>query len=489
MSAEWRRPQFKLLFSATLLVGTFLRLHQLGLQSMWFDEAARLLEARASLSYLLSNARQDTLPPLYQLGMHFWQQIGGGDFWLRIPSLFAGLLLIAVVCALARTIYGDYQALLASLLVALFPYQVFHAQQANLYSFLALFSGLTTLSFWRALHSDGRRWWIAYAFSALLGFYTHYYEGLLLFALHLFLLLRVRQNRLPWRFIAAADLIILIGLLPLTRFVIIKVGEVAGGFWLTRPSLVAPLSTLYLFTVSYSLPAAFVPAAFLLTTLLVTLAPVEIWYAYRRSRKGASPDQFVIILTFFPILLLLLVAQFFPIYLERTLIIVTPAYTILLARGLALAHRRSPMPYVAGLLVVVMGVSLFHYYTDPKFRKPDYRQAAAYVVGQRQPGDLLVHTGNGSYIPFLLYIPAENHLLLEGDPAPHHPPRLYEVAGGRAISESNLLGRDRVWLIVALDHSVEYQQGVVSRFDKSYKLLEETSVRDIIIRLYDLSAN
>jgi mannosyltransferase len=483
------RPAYTLI----LLLAAALRLLRLDGQSMWFDEAARLLVAQSSVSSIVRETGGDTLPPLYHLLIHFWGQLGWQDFYVRFPSAIAGILLVAVVAALGRAQFGRRTGLAAALTVALMPYQVFHDQQANLYAWLALLAGLQVLFFWRAVAGDRRLWWAAFVLSAAAGVYFHYFAALVILVLHIWLLLERqlaggRTHSWQWSSLLEADGFLILLTLPVLAYFWRGAGQVSANFWLTRPNLAAPLATLYTFTLSYSLSGLWAGLAFVLTLALLAVSLLELAYAYRQNPGQRPALLLLVLLAFLPILLIFLVSQLLPVYLDRTLIICTPAFALLLGRALAGTRWRSPAPYLAAALLALMLFSLYGYYFLDRYRKPDYRTAAAFVSQRQEQNEPIIHSGNGSYLPFLFYLGPEEDLLLAGDPAPHHPPKLYETAGGRAIDWQDLAGWRTAWLVVAFDHSIEYQEGVVREFDQRYSLLEDRVIDGIVLRRYALSA-
>ncbi len=478
-------------YAAILWLAAALRIFRLDEQSMWFDEAARLLVARGDVLSIVRETGGDTLPPLYHLSMHFWGQLGGGDFFVRMPSALAGLALVAVVAALGRAMFTERTGLAAALVVALMPYQVFHGQQANLYALLALLAGLQVLFFWLAMRDGRRAWWAAFVLSAAAGLYVHYFAGLVTLVLHAWLLLagrmiagsRVRRRRSA---LLAADGFLILLSLPLVAYFLRGASQVGADFWLSRPNVAAPLATLHLFTVSYSLSGVWAGLAFVLTLLLLAVALLELAYAYRRLPEQQPALALLLLLAFGPIVLVFLVSLMTPIYLDRTLIICAPAYALLLGRALAETRWRSPAPYLAGALLALMIFSLYGYYSLDRYSKPDYRAAAAYVAQRLEPDEALVHSGNGAYLPFLYYLGPDGHYLLDGDPAPHHPPRLHEAAGGQTIAQADLARWPSIWLVVAFDHSIDYQEGLVRAFDRDYALLDQALIDGIVLRRYDL---
>jgi hypothetical protein len=127
------------------------------------------------------------------------------------------------------------------------------------------------------------------------------------------------------------------------------------------------------------------------------------------------------------------------VYLDRTLIVCTPAYALLPGWALATKRLRSPVPYLMDGILAMMFWSFNGYYFDERFGKPDYRAAAALAGQVRDPDHPLVHTGSGGYVPFLYHLGPDQHFILEADPAPHYPARIHETADGRLFNRDDLV--------------------------------------------------
>jgi len=165
-----------------LLLALALRGYRLGGQSLWADEGNSLALAQASLADIAARTALDIHPPLYYWLLHGWTRLAGNsEVALRLPSLFASLLLVAVTYRLGRRLGGRRIGLLSAGLVAVSPFQVYYAQEARMYALLALWTGLTL---WAAAElytapqaepgAGPKRWLLVYVASATLGLYTHY---------------------------------------------------------------------------------------------------------------------------------------------------------------------------------------------------------------------------------------------------------------------------------------------------------------------------
>jgi hypothetical protein len=139
-----------------------------------------------------------------------------------------------------------------------------------------------------------------------------------------------------------------------------------------------------------------------------------------------------------------------------------------------------------GLLAVLIALSLGYYYFDSRFAKPPYRDAAALIAEQAGTDDIELHISDGSYLPFLYYERPVPVYLLKGDPDARKPEPVYALMGGQTIGLEEALTQDRrIWLVVALEHSWEYQQHTLNRFLAQRTVVEEHSVGGIDVYLLD----
>ncbi len=131
---------------ATLaLLGAFaLRVYALGAQSLWNDEGTSVALAQRSLEAITDGAAKDIHPPLYYFLLHSWMPLAGAsEFAVRFLSVAAGVLLVAFTARLARDLFGEEAALVAALLSALSPFQIYYSQETRMYIWVALWSAVS----------------------------------------------------------------------------------------------------------------------------------------------------------------------------------------------------------------------------------------------------------------------------------------------------------------------------------------------------------
>ncbi|MCP4418021.1 MAG: hypothetical protein GY805_15470, partial [Chloroflexi bacterium] len=86
------------------------------------------------------------------------------------------------------------------------------------------------------------------------------------------------------------------------------------------------------------------------------------------------------------------------------------------------------------------------------------------------------------------YAPQLIQGVLAGDPDPRKPEVVYKALGGQIYSLAEVANQNgRLWLIVALEHSVEWQLAQVEAISGSRSLLDEEEIGGIRILLYGQS--
>ncbi|MBI4496864.1 MAG: glycosyltransferase family 39 protein [Chloroflexi bacterium] len=480
---------------ATLL-GFGLRVFRLGEQSLWYDEAFSVLLAVRPLPSIVAGTALDTMPPLYYLLLHAWG-LPAGDFWVRFPSAFFGTLTVPLTFAVGTRLLGPRVGLLAALITAVAPFQVFFGQEARMYGLLGALSLLTVYWFLRMGRRDlaapalgGQVPRLAFVCAGALAVYTHALAWLTVGSLGLWWLLAQRGRF--WRDPGTVLAFLGVGALylPWAGILVEQAQRVQGSFWTPPPTPLTPLASLYVFTFGPFLPAPRWSTAGIVLVLLVFVLALVAARARLADSHGRAGLGFVLFWLGMPLALAYLLSQLQPIYLERTLIGASYGLYLLLAWGL-LYLRPRPVAWglgVAGLCLV--GVALGRWYFDPAAGKPPLRSAAVAIAQAWQEGDAIIHTGDGSYLPLRVYLPDRPQELLDGDP---------EFAAGTARAQSTLrvigavpvsaehaaAGYRRVWLVLAPDHSPEFQQAAAQEFGRGRRLLAEQRFAGIVLRRYE----
>ena len=483
----WDNPKFLIIILGLSMLG---RLIGIGRNSLWFDEAVSYLAADLSIVNILNNTIQSSHPPIYYLLLHFWLPFSSNsDDALRAFSLLWAILLIPAVYFLALELFHNNRtAVWAALMAALSPFITLYSHELRMYTLLAFLVTAGTLCYLRAVKDNDKRWWGLFLLVFFLATYTHLFAWLPLGAIGLYALIHRRNRRaLQWTLICIGILAFLF--IP---WVLILLGESESELGSIRPLTQAnvsanplkPLTTLafLLFGQSTKFPIITGISLFLTLSLVIVFIMDG-----RKAIKEKSANNLLLPILIsgmtvgLPVLLFLLRPFFLP---ERTLAAALPFLIMILAWGTT--RPKSPLPYLVGIAAVFMLTSSLLYLTGDPI-KPPYRTTMEFIAEQRQPGDAVLHTSDGSYFPALRYVDFEAHGLLAGDPDPRKPIPVYEAVGGEvwALEQAGRMGT-RLWLIVALEHSTEWQVEQAQYFDQRYQLLQRYDFDEINVLLYNL---
>jgi uncharacterized membrane protein len=473
-----------------------LRLVNIGSESLWLDEAISYLAATLPISLIVDNSVQSSHPPLYYLllkAVMGW--LPDSDGALRLLGTGWNLLLLPLIYWLAIRQFGERSyGWWAFLLVAISPFHLLYSHELRMYTQLMTLAVLTVACFWQAWHTDSWRWWAGFGVCALLAVYTHLFAWLVLAGIGLFSLLRWwRDGRFRWGQVMKTAVIIFLLLLLFVPWLNIMLFESRQDLGSLRPlhhdmerdwlkPLIAPAFLLFgmSFNLIYTGLALFLVVA---TGLVLLLELRKVWRETGIPPAVQLTGLIVLCVLGIPLLVHLIRPFFLP---ERTLAAASPFIILLLAW--ATSRRQTPLPYLVGATAVLMlaGSILYHMPTAPSI-KPPYRDAVQFVESQRQPNEAVVHTSDGSYLPALRYIDRSDHvhILLAGDPDPRKPRWVYEAVGGTLNTTEQLQAAERqLWLIVALEHSIEWQQEQVALLTQAYTLQAEYDFAGIQVYRY-----
>jgi hypothetical protein len=179
-----------------------LRLFRLDAQSLWLDEGSTWQFTQLPWSALLRDLCDPTAAyPLYHVLLKAWIGLfGDSAIALRLPSAIAGALAAPVVYLAARELDQfavrsslspvrdaqpsalSHYGLGAALPTALGPFALWYGQEAKVYSLLLLSAALTTWLALRALRTNARRDWLLLGAVVVVSLFVHRLSALLALA-------------------------------------------------------------------------------------------------------------------------------------------------------------------------------------------------------------------------------------------------------------------------------------------------------------------
>jgi uncharacterized membrane protein len=493
LATDWFAARMMVCWLAICSIVAFaLRLSTAQRYSLWYDEAISYHAAMLSLPLILNNAVQSSHPPLYYLLLHFWLPLWPDhDLFLRLFSVFWGMMLLPALYWLALELLGDRRlALLAVVLAVFSPFHILYSIELRMYTQLMSLVTLAAGAYLRGRRTGKPGWWLLFGIASLGALYTHLFAAFFLLAVGAHALLRWRERRNLWLTISVGlGLIILFS--PWLSVVVAETNVESGSL---RPLLadavldahnpVKPLTALsyLLFGIPHTTLNA--GAALFLTLTFVVLLSLE-WRKARRegvAEKLSLPIATVLCVVGLPAVLYYLRPFFLP---ERTMAAALPFLLILLSWSVT--RYKTPLPFTAVAALALMVIGTFLYLASDSLKTP-YREAMAYVRASWQPGDTIVHTHDFSYYPALRYTDLPQHVLLDGRPGTLKPEAALKAMGGSAWDMAEIeAGGGRVWLIVALVSHFEWQQEQANYFAAKYTQLQRQNVGGVEVFLFQIS--
>ena len=135
------------------VIAIALRTPELSSKGLWLDEAYSVLAARLPVMEMLEQLNRDATPPLYYLSLAPWIQLfGSSEAAVRALSVVFSVGGIALTGWMAYRHFSLRIASVVTLALAFTPMHIYYAQEARMYSLVALlgialvFSGLEYLT-------------------------------------------------------------------------------------------------------------------------------------------------------------------------------------------------------------------------------------------------------------------------------------------------------------------------------------------------------
>lgn len=421
---------------AILGLAFFLRVLDLGRNSLWYDEILQLRIAGGSLPDFINELAKNAAMPLDYLIERVVLQFGSGEFMLRFPAAALSTLSVALLYRLGRSWFGRLEGGLASLFLAASSFSILYAQEARPYSLYLLLVLASFYFLYRTLQTNRLSDWLAYAVCLSGAVLAHLFALFVILAQLLFIMaglgvrfLAPRRARLfariTWRTVVGG--LVAFGLLVAALVITSYIDEVLGSAqrflaFLLAPSVpppqdwsgIAPGESPPFLTLDFvysrvveNLSGGGLPAtgAFLL---------LGISGAAAKLRAKPWETGFLVIWAFVPTsLIFLFLIHRATLFAARYLIIALPPWLLLCACGAlalgaavhALVSRLSPgmrgirfrFAASAVILALWLFISLDRSAAAIATQKENWRAAGYFLERNLRPGDAVLAPG-GSFV-------------------------------------------------------------------------------------------
>lgn len=240
-----------------ICVGTLLRLPDLSVRSLWFDEAfSWMLACQFPVSESIYRTGLDVHPPLYYLVLRFWIYLFGDSIIaMRSMSIVFADLNILILFFFSRDCFSNLDApsrakvgLFAAGFLSVSAYHIHWSQETRMYTF-ALF--LTTTSAWLLLISlrnpNSIKYWLYYAVVSCALLYTHNYGLFVVFGQGVYCLFNLMLTRTDslknmivsqkFRNATISYALIFWGYVPWLPVLMFQKSQVQGNYWIGKMTI------------------------------------------------------------------------------------------------------------------------------------------------------------------------------------------------------------------------------------------------------------
>ena len=495
------RKYHHILLLLTVLFAYYWRVRALDYQSLWRDEVDAIYFSVQPFVDLLNMVKTPGHNgPFYYLTLRPWfAAVGISDFSARYLSAMAGTLSVALMWPVTRLITRHLQkeaavhtALLAAVLMALNPYQLWYSQEAKMYAMLVMLTLVSTWCFLLGMKKGDTKYFVFYVIFTSLCVYYHVLAALIIPLHGMWFLILWPSDWKQWRNYTASVMAMTLPYLPLIGWqwdIITSTTYTAGYPFTSYIEMGRQLIVLHSRGVIGVAALWLIPIYFL---LLAGLVYGEIRWRYR-----------LILITwlFGPPFFLYLISLAIPLYVDRYLIWIAPAYIILLSLGVQTVPFRPiyNTKLLAYLLVVPLAAVWIYggwlQTTIPV--KADLRQAVTYTLDQREANELLILQIPHNHYSYRYYSAEDREQRFTSSTSRLAPwlPGLFtnnyrtEEVAWREVSrymETSTIGYNGIWVIYSETELWDNRRLLNRWLDENGQLEKSADYRIAEVRYYRL---
>ena len=356
-----------LLISVILLLGTFLRLFHLCVESFWLDETYTATLIQQSANSIITITASDVHPPLFYLLLHFFSMIfGTTEFSMRLPSAIFGIASLFIMWKVGKLLFSKNLALLSTFFLAISPLHIQYSQEARANSLLLL-SVLASYYFLFLLQNEKKtKHAILYFIATSLTIWTHnlgiIYIGIQVLWIGLEAIFQ-KEESFPWKKWGAALGLVAISYAPWISIIIYQIQSVgSGSYWLGFAVWQNFVNSFISFTSS------------ILGFILIIPLIVYVSFIKRKDKNFRIALSWGV---FTPLIIWTISTFLIPVFLTRNIIPSLPAFVLLAALGLTVFRYKPLNVALISIFTVSCIINLYSYYTV--VQKDQWREVAAYL--------------------------------------------------------------------------------------------------------------
>lgn len=426
-------------------------------QSLWRDEAFSILVAERPIPTFIGKLNFE--PPVYYVLLHFWMKLfGNSEIAARSLSLLGFTLATIVVIYWSEEVFKKHWlSLFLPIFFFLNPMLLYYAFEVRAYGWVMFFATLSLFAY------STKRWKLL-AIANILAFYTHSYAIFLPLIEGLHFLFSEGRKRNFWNIrhlithaFMKAQTITFLAIAPWMVIIINEMRKLQSS-WYFPVDLQLVRSVVGNMFVGYDGTPG---GRWKETAVLSLILLLCFTFALLRSKEKRT-TSFLFSMIFLPLIFVIGISFFKPLFVNRYLIYVTIAQVVLLGFFLKTIQKPLMQKLVAGVLLLF--VLMVNLYAPDKKAKADIRTTIQVANGMRGKHDVLFVTSPLIFFEAVYYTPDREHVFLYN---PAHNPFPWYV-GEMAFSSSHMAYELPEYpqraVVVGEDRSITmiYRQAVVT---------------------------
>lgn len=317
-------------------------------QPISHDEPFTIYHAQFDFFKIIEYLKNYNNPPFFELLLHFWIKIFGiSALSVRfLPMLFSSFSVV-VLYQLCILLFNNRVALIASLLMTFSTFQIYYAHDARVYSLFLLATLFSFYHFYAQVilqrYSFSHLFWII--ISNVLLVYAHYFGFIVWFIQFVILILFYRKNIFAVKSYSITTAICLILYVPHLIILFERFTHSAkNGTWLNPP---------HGFESIYNMLWSFCNAP-VITVAVIALFVVSIlkFVVKRDLQVNESVVTQIVLWFLIPFLGMFFISYKIPMFIDRYLIFITPAFYILIALSIQYLFNKKVIIYMSSSLLI-----------------------------------------------------------------------------------------------------------------------------------------
>ena len=319
-------------------------------QPISHDEPFTIYHAQFDFLNIIHYLKNYNNPPLFELVLHFWINVFGiSPFAVRLlPMLFSSLSVIYIY-KIGKLLYNQRIALVSSLLFTCSTFQIYYAHDCRVYSLFLLLTLISFFFFFKLIKDDTLTTvhLICFILTNVLLIYAHYF-GFIVWFLQIGITLGwFLKSKQIFKTVLISFIISLLLYAPQLILVISHFLDSAkNGTWLKSPNGLESI---------YNMLWSFCNAPVVTVLMIILLVVTLIKYIITRKKIEVNIyTKFILVWFIIPFIAMFLISYKVPMFLDRYLIFITPAFYILIALSLNFLFTSQKIYHTLSVIVIIL---------------------------------------------------------------------------------------------------------------------------------------